>query len=74
MAVSSIIMHILTRFTIETDLAAQRTFAKFLDLGHRYGVPVIPIYDSGHDAAILMAENAAIQGCHEVLIGTSRHG
>jgi hypothetical protein len=63
-----------TRFTLESDLAAQRTFAKFLDLGHANGVPVIPMYDSGQDAAILIAENAAIHGCQEVLIGTSRHG
>src|SRR2546423_4689365 len=60
--------------TIETDLAAQRTFARFLDLGHQSGVPVIPVYDMGPNAAELIAENAAIQGCSKVLIGTSRHG
>jgi amino acid transporter len=59
---------------IDTDLAAQRTFARFLELGHEYGVPVIPVYDMGHDAAELIAENAAIQCCSKVLIGSSRHG
>jgi amino acid transporter len=60
--------------TIETDLAAQRTFARFLEMGHHYGVPVIPVYDMGANAAELIAENAAIQGCSKVVIGTSRHG
>jgi amino acid transporter len=60
--------------TIDTDLAAQRTFSRFLELGHQYGVPVIPVYDMGHDAAEMMAENAAMQGCTKVLIGSSRHG
>ena len=32
---------------METDMAAMRTFARFLDLGHEMGVPVFPIYDSG---------------------------
>jgi amino acid transporter len=59
---------------VETDLAAQRTFARFLDLGHAAGVPVIPVYDCGPDAAELMAEHAAIHGCERVLIGTSRKG
>lgn len=59
---------------VDTDLAAQRTFARFLELGHENGVPVIPVYDMGHDAAELIAENAAIQGCSKVLIGSSRHG
>ena len=59
---------------IDSDLAAQRTFARFLELGHASGVPVIPIYDSGSDAAELIAENAAMLGCTKVLIGTSRHG
>jgi len=53
---------------------AQRTFAKYLELGHRYGVPVVPVYDMGNNAAELMAENAAIYGCTKVLIGSSRHG
>jgi hypothetical protein len=59
---------------VETDLAAQRTFARFLDIGHDAGVPVIPVYDVGPDAAVLMAEHAAIHGCERVLIGTSRKG
>jgi len=59
---------------IDTDLAAQRTFARFLDMGHDAGVPVIPVYDVGPDAAVLMAEHAAMYGCERVLIGTSRKG
>ena len=35
---------------------------------------MIPIYDSGPDAAELMAENAAVYGCEKILIGTSRRG
>jgi amino acid transporter len=60
--------------TMESDVSALRTFAKFLDVGHELGVPVLPIYDSGSDAAELMAEAAALSGCSKVLIGTSRHG
>jgi hypothetical protein len=60
--------------TIDTDLAALKTFSRFLDLGHEANVPVIPVYDTGPDAAVLMAENAAINGCDRVLIGTSRQG
>ena len=60
--------------TIETDLAALKTFSRFLDLGHAAGVPVIPVYDTGPDAAVLIAENAAMNGCERVLIGTSRQG
>ena len=37
-------------------------------------MPVLPVYDTGDDAAELMAEAAAIYGCDEVLIGTSRRG
>lgn len=59
---------------METDLAALRTFAKFLDLGHEMGVPILPVYDSGDHAAELIAEAAAITGCERVLIGTSRKG
>jgi hypothetical protein len=62
------------RMTIETDAAAQRTFATFLDAGHEMNVPVIPVYDTGPDAAELLAESAAIYGCSKVLIGTSRQG
>jgi hypothetical protein len=60
--------------TIDSDLAAQRTFARYLELGHQYGVPVIPVYDMGSNAAELMAESAAIFGCSKALIGTSRNG
>jgi nucleotide-binding universal stress UspA family protein len=63
-----------TRFTIDTDPAAQKTFARFLELGHASGVPVLPVYDSGAEATELMAETAAIYGCDRVLIGTSRRG
>jgi amino acid transporter len=59
---------------IDTDQAAQKTFARFLDLGHEAGVPIIPVYDTGPDAAELMAENAAVYGVGRVLIGTSRQG
>ena len=62
------------QLTIETDLAALRAFSRFLDLGHNMGVPVLPVYDTGPDAAELLAENAAIYGCERVLIGTSRQG
>jgi amino acid transporter len=62
------------RQTIDTDPAAIRTFSRFLELGHSAGVGIIPIYDSGPDAAELMAENAAVYGCDKVLIGTSRQG
>ncbi|MCC6424560.1 MAG: amino acid permease [Phycisphaerales bacterium] len=62
------------RMNIDNDLAALKTFAKFLELGHEMGVPILPVYDTGPDAAVLMAENAAIYGCQKVLIGTSRQG
>jgi hypothetical protein len=61
-------------FTIDTDIAALRTFSRFLEVGHELGVPVIPVYDTGPDATILLAENAATFGCDRVLIGTSRQG
>jgi hypothetical protein len=60
--------------TIDTDAAALKTFSRFLEAGHEMGVSVLPIYDTGPDAAELMAENAAIYGCERVLIGTSRRG
>jgi len=62
------------KLTLDTDPVALKTFAKFLELGHEQGVPVVPIYDSGPDAAELIAENAAVYGCDKVLIGTSRRG
>lgn len=60
--------------TIDSDLAAQRTFSRFLELGHQAGVPIIPVYDQGENATELMAEAAAMNGCERVLIGTSRRG
>jgi amino acid transporter len=62
------------KLTIDTDLAALKTFAKFLDLGHAAGVPILPVYDSGQDPAELLAETAAMTACEKVLIGTSRQG
>ncbi len=62
------------KLTLDTDPAAVRLFAKFLDLAHNEGVKVLPVYDTGSDAAMLMAENAAINGCSAVLIGSSRQG
>jgi amino acid transporter len=59
---------------METDTAAIKTFARFLDMGHEMGVPVLPIYDSGSEPAELIAEAAAITGCERVLIGSSRRG
>ncbi|HUB25028.1 MAG TPA: amino acid permease [Tepidisphaeraceae bacterium] len=60
------------QLTMESDQAAIRTFARFLDIGHELGVPVLPIYDSGPNPAELIAEAAAISGCDRVLIGSSR--
>jgi amino acid transporter len=62
------------KLSMETDHSALRTFARFLELGHEYGVPVLPVYDSGENAVELLAETAAITGCDKVLIGTSRRG
>jgi amino acid transporter len=62
------------KLDIDSDAAAQRTFARYLELGHAAGVPIIPVYDTGADAAVVMAENAAIYGCDRVLIGSSRKG
>jgi hypothetical protein len=60
--------------SIDTDLAAQRTFIHFLKLGSQFKVPVIPVYDTGTDAATLLAENAAVNSATTVLIGSSRRG
>jgi amino acid transporter len=62
------------RLTLDTDPAAQQLFAEFLEHGHRYDVPIIPVYDTGTNGAELIAENAAINGVHRVLIGSSRRG
>jgi hypothetical protein len=62
------------RLTLDTDPAAQTLFTDFLAHGHRYAVPIIPVYDTGPDAAELIAEHAAMNGVHKVLLGTSRRG
>lgn len=62
------------QLSMDTDLAALRTFAHFLDLGHQYGVPVLPIYDSGPNAPELIAEAAALTNVQRVLLGSSRQG
>ena len=60
--------------TLDNDPAAQELFTDFLEHGHREGVPIIPMYDTGNDAAVLIAEGAAINGVNKVLIGSSRRG
>jgi amino acid transporter/nucleotide-binding universal stress UspA family protein len=62
------------RLTLETDPAAQALFAEWLEHGHRHGVPIIPIYDTGNNPTEMLAEAAAISGAEKVLIGTSRRG
>jgi hypothetical protein len=62
------------QLSMDNDIAALKTFARFLDLGHEMAVPVLPVYDSGDNAAELLAEAAAITGCDRVLLGTSRQG
>src|SRR5688572_10865856 len=61
-----------SELTLETDLAAQRTFGRYLDLAHAAGVPLIPVYDAGPNPAELMAEAAAVHNCQKILLGTSR--
>jgi amino acid transporter/nucleotide-binding universal stress UspA family protein len=62
------------RLTLDNDPAAQALFTDFLEHGHRHGVPIIPAYDTGHNAPELLAELAAIHGVSKVLIGSSRRG
>jgi nucleotide-binding universal stress UspA family protein len=62
------------RLTLESDPAAQTLFAEWLEHGHRYGVPIIPMYDTGNNPTEMIAEAAAISGAERVLIGTSRRG
>jgi amino acid transporter len=62
------------QLTIDNDLAAQNLFTDFLEHGHKWGVPVIPVYDSGPNSAELIAEHAAMNGVNKVLIGSSRRG
>jgi nucleotide-binding universal stress UspA family protein len=61
-------------FTLDTDPAAQLLFREFLARGHQMGVPIIPAYDTGSDAAESIAELAAMNAVEKVLIGTSRRG
>jgi hypothetical protein len=63
-----------TNLTLDTDPAAQALFTDFLSKGHEYGVPIIPMYDTGPNAPELIAETAAINGVDRVLIGSSRRG
>jgi amino acid transporter len=60
--------------SMDSDASALRVFARFLDLGHEMGVSVLPVYDSGDNAAELMAEAAAMSGSERILIGSSRNG
>jgi nucleotide-binding universal stress UspA family protein len=60
--------------TLDTDPAAQALFTDFLAHGHKYRVPIIPVYDTGTNGAELIAEQAAINGVSRVLIGSSRRG
>ncbi|HYO10561.1 MAG TPA: universal stress protein [Tepidisphaeraceae bacterium] len=62
------------RLTLDTDPAALALFTDFLAHGHNYGVPVIPVYDTGPNGAELLAEHAAMNGVARVLIGSSRRG
>lgn len=60
--------------SLETDPAAVDLFTEFLEHGHRYNVPVIPMYDIGTNAPELIAEFAALNAVDRVLIGSSRRG
>jgi amino acid transporter len=62
------------KLTLDTDPAAQALFTDFLEHGHRYGVPIIPMYDTGPEPAELIAEHAAMNGVSKVLLGSSRRG
>jgi amino acid transporter/nucleotide-binding universal stress UspA family protein len=63
-----------SRFTLDNDPAAQAMFADFLSRGHGFGVPIIPMYDTGTNAAEQLAELAAMNGVDRILIGSSRRG
>ncbi len=63
-----------TRFTLDNDPAAQAMFADFLEKGHEAGVPIIPAYDTGTNAAEQLVELAAMNACDRILIGSSRRG
>jgi len=63
-----------TRFTLDNDPAAQAMFADFLEKGHQAGVPIIPAYDTGTNAAEQLVELAAMNAVERILIGSSRRG
>src|SRR5205085_9434093 len=63
-----------TRFTIDNDPAAQAMFADFLEKGHENGVPIIPMYDTGTNAAEQHADLAAMNGVKRVLTGSIHPG
>jgi amino acid transporter len=58
----------------DTDLAANALFKNFLERGHHWDVPIIPVYDTGPNAAEMIAEHAAMNAVHKVLLGSSRRG
>jgi amino acid transporter/nucleotide-binding universal stress UspA family protein len=60
--------------TLDTDPAAQALYVDYLEAGHKYGVPIIPAYDTGLNAAETIAELAALNGASKLIIGTSRRG
>jgi amino acid transporter len=62
------------QFNLDTDPAAQILFTDFLEHGHNYNVPVIPMYDIGTNAPEMIAEFAAMNAVERVLIGSSRRG
>ncbi len=62
------------RMTLDNDPAAKELFVDFLEAGHKYGVPIIPAYDTGTNSAEVLAELAAMNGVARVVIGTSRRG
>ena len=63
-----------SRLALDSDPAAQALFTQFLAHGHAASVPVIPVYDTGPDAAELIAEHAALNSASRVLIGSTRRG
>jgi len=53
-------------FTIDTDMAARKTFAKYLELGFEMKVPVIPTYHAGHHTAEMLAK--LVESTHSKII------
>jgi amino acid transporter/nucleotide-binding universal stress UspA family protein len=62
------------KMTLDSDPAAQALYVDYLDAGHKYGVPIIPAYDTGHEAPEVIAELAALNGVQKLIMGTSRRG